>query len=105
MLRSYSDEPDSKIDQAVARLGSDWTILSQTYKTMPTDTITHAPLECVSELHARSNGREPARMTFGVAPVVARIADERRARFGNPSSELEARFDTRFCAAAAWRRG
>jgi 2-methylcitrate dehydratase PrpD len=33
------------------------------------------------------------------------IADERFERFGLPSSDLEARFDLRFCAAAAWRRG
>jgi 2-methylcitrate dehydratase PrpD len=41
-----------------------------------------------------------------VQPIVVRIADERRERFGRQlQSELQARFDTRFCAAAAWVRG
>ena len=39
-------------------------------------------------------------MRFAVTPIVAKIADERRERFGNPSSELTARFDMRYCAAA-----
>ena len=45
-------------------------------------------------------------MRFGVQPIVVKIADERRERFGRElQSELQARFDTRFCAAAAWVRG
>ena len=44
-------------------------------------------------------------MRFAVEPIVVKIADERRERFGNPNSELTARFDLRFCAAAAWQRG
>jgi 2-methylcitrate dehydratase PrpD len=44
-------------------------------------------------------------MSFAVQPIVVTIADERRDRFGTPSSELMARFDLRFCAAAAWVRG
>ena len=34
-----------------------------------------------------------------------KIADERAGRWGVPSTELEARFDLRHCAAAAWMRG
>jgi 2-methylcitrate dehydratase PrpD len=44
-------------------------------------------------------------MEFKVEPIVVKIADERMARFGKPSSDLTAKFDTRFCAAAAWIRG
>ena len=44
-------------------------------------------------------------MRFGVCPIVVSIADERFERFGIPSSDLEARFDLRFCVAAAWIRG
>jgi 2-methylcitrate dehydratase PrpD len=44
-------------------------------------------------------------MRFKVQPIVVKIADERRDRFGNPSSDQQARFDLRYCAAAAWRRG
>jgi 2-methylcitrate dehydratase PrpD len=44
-------------------------------------------------------------MRFGVQPIVKEIVDERWERFGAPSSELTARFDLLFCAAAAWVRG
>jgi 2-methylcitrate dehydratase PrpD len=105
MLSSYSNEPADKIDGVLASLGSSWRIHGQTYKTVPTETITHGPIECVLALRARANGRVVKRMRFGVEAIVVKIADERRARFGNPDSELTARFDTRFCAAAAWQRG
>jgi 2-methylcitrate dehydratase PrpD len=105
MLASCSDEPAEKIDEVIAALGSTWRIHGQSYKTMLTETITHAPLECTFRLCERTGDREVERMRFTVAPVVVKIANERRERFGDPSSELEARFDLRHCVAAAWRRG
>ena len=106
MLASYSDEPATKIEEVVGALGAHrWRIHGQSYKTVPTETITHAPLDCLFALMARADGRTVERMAFGVEPIVVKIADERRARFGALSSELQARFDTRFCAAAAWVRG
>ncbi len=72
---------------------------------MPTETITHGPVECALTLLERSGGRQIKTLRFGVSPIVVTIADERFERFGLPSSELEARFDTRYCAAAAWLRG
>ena len=42
---------------------------------------------------------------FGVSPIVVTIVKERNERFGLPKSDLEARFDLRYCAAAAWERG
>ena len=106
MLASYSDEPATKIEEVIGTLGTHhWRIHGQSYKTVPTETITHAPLDCLFALMARSNGRTVQRMAFDVEPIVVKIADERRARFGALSSELQARFDTRFCAAAAWTRG
>ena len=72
---------------------------------MPTETITHPPIECTLELLGRANGREVERMRFGVQPIVKEIVDERWERFGAPSSELTARFDLLYCAAAAWVRG
>ena len=105
MLRSCSDEDSGKIAAVMADLGKTWRIGGQSYKTMPTETITHAPLECTLALRARAGGRDIQRMVFGVAPIVVSIADERLGRFGMPHSELEARFDLRYCAAAAWSRG
>jgi 2-methylcitrate dehydratase PrpD len=105
MLSSYSNEPAEKIDAVLADLGTTWRIHGQTYKTVPTETITHGPIECVLALRGSANGRTIQRMRFGVEAIVVKIADERRERFGNPNSELTARFDTRFCAAAAWQRG
>jgi 2-methylcitrate dehydratase PrpD len=105
MLSAYSDEPADKIETVFAELGRTWRIHGQSYKTAPTETITHGPIECVMEILARANGREPARMRFKVAPIVVKIAMERGERFGVPSNDLEAKFDLRHCTAAAWVRG
>jgi 2-methylcitrate dehydratase PrpD len=105
MFVCHTDEDASKVDAVLGSLGATWRIFGQSYKTVPTETITHAPIECVLALHANAGGRRVARMRFGVQPIVRKIADERRERFGRLSSELQARFDTRFCAAAAWTRG
>jgi 2-methylcitrate dehydratase PrpD len=105
MLSSYSDEPAAKIDEVFATLGQPWRIMGQSYKTVPTETITHGPIECVMALRARANGRVLAKMTFGVEAIVVKIADERAERFGAPSNDLEAKFDLRHCTAAAWVRG
>ncbi|WP_293897695.1 MmgE/PrpD family protein [Phenylobacterium sp.] len=105
MLSAYSDEPAAKIDTVMDGLGGDWRILGQSYKTVPTETITHGPIECVLALLKRAGGRTPETLTFKVAPIVVKIAEERAARFGAPTTDLEARFDLKHCAAAAWRRG
>jgi len=105
MLPSYSNESHDKISPTLATLGDAWRIFGQSYKTVPTETITHAPIDCVMALLPQAAGRTVARLRFSVSPIVTKIADERRDRFGLPSSELTARFDTRFCAAAAWLRG
>ncbi len=105
MLPCYSNEPHEKIAGALATLGSTWRIFGQSYKTVPTETITHAPIDCVMQLRPLAGGRQVDRLRFSVSPIVTKIADERRDRFGLPSSELTARFDTRYCSAAAWHRG
>jgi 2-methylcitrate dehydratase PrpD len=105
MLSAYSDEPADKINAVLGTLGEDWRIMGQSYKTVPTETITHGPIECALTLLARADGRVPAKMRFGVSPIVVKIADERAGRWGVPSTDLEARFDLRHCAAAAWQRG
>jgi 2-methylcitrate dehydratase PrpD len=105
MLASYSNEPAEKIAGVLETLGRDWRIFGQTYKTVPTETITHGPIECVLEVRRRAGGREPARMRFFVAAIVVKIVKERMERFGAPSSDLTARFDLCYCAAAAWVRG
>jgi 2-methylcitrate dehydratase PrpD len=105
MFVTHCDENPEKVEGVLASLGSTWRIFGNSYKTMPTETITHAPIECTLALLARANGRAVERMRFKVQPIVVKIADERRDRFGNPSSDQQARFDLRYCAAAAWRRG
>ena len=105
MFSSYADEPAEKIETVLSALGHQWRILGQSYKTVPTETITHGPIECALALRGRADGRSIARMRFGVEAIVVKIADERRARFGAPSSEYTAKFDLRHCVAAAWIRG
>ena len=106
MFQAHSDEDRAKIDTVLATLGSgEWRLFGQTYKVVPTETITHGPVECVLAVLPRASGRTVERMTFKVNPLVQQIADERRERFGVPNSESEATFDLRHCAAAAWLRG
>ena len=105
MFQAHCDEDVAKIEAAISTLGHDWRLLGQTYKVVPTETITHGPVECVLALLPHADGRLIERMTFKVNPLVQSIADERRDRFGVPKSESEATFDLRHCAAAAWLRG
>ena len=105
MLSSYSDEPAEKIETVLGALGQPWRIFGQSYKTVPTETITHGPIECALALLPRAEGRAVSRMRFGVEAIVVKIADERRERFGAPTSEYTAKFDLRHCVAAAWVRG
>jgi 2-methylcitrate dehydratase PrpD len=105
MFQALCDEDRAKIEPTLATLGRDWRLFGQTYKVIPTETITHGPVECVLAVLPRAAGRTVERMTFKVNPLVQSIADERRDRFGAPSSESEATFDLRHCAAAAWLRG
>lgn len=105
MFQAQSDEDRVKIAPTLATLGQSWRLMGQTYKVVPTETITHGPVECALALHAAAAGRRVSRMTFKVNPLVQHIADERRERFGAPSSESEATFDLRHCVAAAWMAG
>ena len=105
MFQALCDEDRAKIAPTLATLGQTWRLFGQTYKVVPTETITHGPVECVLAVLPRAAGRTVERMTFLVNPLVQSIADERRDRFGAPSSESEATFDLRHCAAAAWLRG
>ena len=69
MLSAYSDEPAAKIDAVLGALGeAPWRIMGQSYKTVPTETITHGPIECTLALRARAAGREPARIAFRRGP-------------------------------------
>ncbi len=105
MFVTHSDEDPAKIEAIMSTLGETWRICGQSYKTIPTETITHGPVELMLTLRDRANGRTVDAIDFRVAPIVTSICDERMQRFGDPSSELTARFDTCFCAAAAWQRG
>jgi 2-methylcitrate dehydratase PrpD len=110
MFVTHTDEKPEKIAGVLDSLGRDptgasWRIFGQSYKTVPTETITHAPIELALEILKRARGRAVAKMTFGVEQIVVKIVKERNERFGLPKSDLEARFDLRYCAAAAWVRG
>lgn len=105
MFQAQCDEDRAKIGPTLATLGTDWRLFGQTYKVVPTETITHGPVECALALLPDAAGRAVERMTFRVNPLVQQIADERRERFGVPSSESEATFDLRHCVAAAWIAG
>ena len=56
MLESHSDEPREKFAEVLESLGQPWRIHGQSYKSVPTETITHAPIECALELLPTSPG-------------------------------------------------
>lgn len=105
MFVTHSDEDRAKIDAIIDSLGSDWRILGQTYKVVPTETITHGPVECALEILPRAKGRTIERIDLAVEQIVVKIVDGRRERFGRPSSTPQATFDLCHCVAAAWLRG
>lgn len=105
MFVTHSDEDPKKIEEILVSLGEEWRIHGQTYKVIPTETITHGPVELILDVLPRANGRDVESLEFAVCPIVKDICDERMERFGLPNSELTARFDLCFCAAAAWHRG
>ncbi|MEO5640801.1 MAG: MmgE/PrpD family protein [Sphingomicrobium sp.] len=105
MFQAQCDEDRAKIEPVLANLGQEWRLFGQTYKVVPTETITHGPVECALALLPHAAGRTVERITFKVNPLVQQIADERRERFGVPKSESEATFDLRHCVAAAWIAG
>ena len=105
MLLTHSDEKREKIEDIYNTLGKEWRIHGQTYKTVPTETITHGPIELVLGVLKIKENKTVSHMEFYVSPIVKSIVDERLERFGVPSSELTARFDLCFCVAAAWYNG
>lgn len=102
---THSDEDKAKITAILDSLGSEWRILGQTYKVVPTETITHGPVECALAIRARSNGRTIERIDLSVQDIVVKIVDGRRERFGRPSSPQQATFDLGHCVAATFLRG
>ncbi|WP_336951562.1 MmgE/PrpD family protein [Sphingobium aromaticivastans] len=105
MFKTHSDEDKAKIDAIIDSLGSEWRIFGQTYKVVPTETITHGPVECALEILGRANGRTVERIDLSVEQIVVKIVDGRRERFGRPSSTPQATFDLCHCVAAAWLHG
>jgi 2-methylcitrate dehydratase PrpD len=105
MFVTHSDEDEEKVAPILESLGKEWRILGQTYKVVPTETITHGPVECTLEILGRANGRALDRIDFKVQEIVVSIVDGRRERFGRPSSAQQATFDLCHCVAAAWTNG
>jgi 2-methylcitrate dehydratase PrpD len=105
MFETHCDENKDKIASVLDTLGTTWRTLGQTYKVVPTETITHAPIELALAVLSRAGTRRVEKMTLGVEQIVVKIVKERMERFGRPTSDLTARFDLCFCVAAAWHRG
>lgn len=105
MFVTHSDEDKAKVDAIIDSLGQEWRIFGQTYKVVPTETITHGPVECALEILGRARGRAIERIDLSVQEIVVKIVEGRRERFGRPSSTPQATFDLCHCVAAAWLRG
>lgn len=106
MLATVADQDDEKLDKVLVDLGERWMITGPiAFKRYPTETITQPLIECTAAVLDRTTAVRQAQvetMRFTVEPVVARVAEERRTRFGAPADDLQARFDPAYCIAAAW---
>lgn len=105
MLRAYSDETVEKATGIIAALGDRWELLAVNYKTLPTETITQAPLQCLLPLARATSGSSRAAVAeidVIVSPRVAEVEQHRYERFGLPTTGLQAQFDLRYCVAAGW---
>ena len=109
LLATVAERDPGRIESALGSLGDDWRICGPiAFKRYPTETISQAPLDCTLELRARTSPQQRsqvASMTFVVAPLVAEVNRSRRERFAIPADDQQARFDGRYCVAAAWHRG
>ena len=109
LLATVAEPDPEEIEGTLATLGEDWRICGPiAFKRHPAETISQAPLDCVLELRGRTAPDRRAQLsslTFRVAPLVAEVNRSRRARFGVPADDQQARFDGSFCVAAAWCRG
>lgn len=105
MFKTHSDEDKAKIAGILDSLGHDWRIFGQTYKVVPTETITHGPVECALAILPQARGRVVERMDLHVQAIVVTIVEGRRERFGRPQSVPQATFDLCHCVAAAWLHG
>lgn len=104
---AMSTVDDATVEDVLSSLGQRWTVLENSYKRYPTETITQATVEGVLRLRAEADVTAVEGLTgFEVttAPLVAEVV-ETRSRRGAPRDVLTRTFDTRFCAAMAWLRG
>ena len=110
LMASTSDETLEKAERVLANLGTKWELLTaNSYKFFPTETITQAPLECALAIRSRTPEAkldQVERFTYAVEPIVAEVCRTRPLRWGGvPQTSIQAKFDLRFCVAAAWLRG
>jgi 2-methylcitrate dehydratase PrpD len=108
-LHAASDADPAVVAAAAASLGQRWRGLEVSYKAIATETITQAPVEAVLALRGRLAAHRRARLT-GIEvigkPIVVDVVTQRASKFGPyPAQPMQARFDIRYCVAAAWVRG
>jgi 2-methylcitrate dehydratase PrpD len=109
LLHASSDEDAARVSAAVDTLGHQWRLLDVSYKALPTETITQAPLQAVLALRARlpaDRRRRLQRIELTSKPIVVDVVAQRARKFGDyPKTAMHARFDIRYCLAATWVSG
>ncbi len=108
-LHAASDADPAAVERAAATLGRCWRGLEVSFKAIAAETITQAPVEGVLALHDRLDPDRRARLV-GIEvigkPIVVDVVAQRASKFGDyPAEPMHARFDIRYCVAAAWVRG
>lgn len=89
---------------AMAELGTRWSVIENSYKNHPTETISQAAVEGILRLRegiADADAAAIPRVVLRTAPVVSEVIADRTQRL-SPASTLTRTFDTKFCAAMAW---
>ena len=113
MLASMSRESKRHHHAILERLGTQWAVMRNSYKSYPTGVAMHAPLECV--LRARSaispvRALEATVIEVGVDPLLEQYwgsdtGGVKRLDEATPSNALQAKFNFRYCLAIAWKLG
>lgn len=108
-VHAASDADPEAAHGAAASLGQRWRGPEISYKAIATETITQAPVEGILALRSRlpAGRRDRLRGVEVVGkPIVVDVVGQRAAKFGDyPREPMHARFDIRYCIAAAWVRG
>jgi len=95
------EDNSRRLDELLAQAGRSWFIPHLAFKKYPTGQGIHAPVDTGLEMHRMLAGRNAESFHLHLPPFMLGITG----RVDEPRTQLEAKFDTRYCVAAALHAG